>query len=254
MKRIVFLALILACSLPLIAQLHYTNKDLPCVNKTFNLQVHIVLDSFGTSSVSEADIRAAIAGASEKFAPICMSFQLCDIHTIVNYNFDSIPNLREYGELATKYAYARRLNIFICSELFVKLGEMPIPIGGLAANSIFLASNSLGALTHELGHVFGLDHTFAGSGAENVDGSNCTTEGDFICDTPADPYIWPEPMDRYIDGNCEFIGKMKDRNGQYYSPHVANVMSYYGCPCSEFTRGQFLVMVNNYNTSFKNYW
>ena len=35
-------------------------------------------------------------------------------------------------------------------------------------------------LTHELGHYFNLDHTFAGCGT-----SNCNTSGDRICDTPA---------------------------------------------------------------------
>jgi len=35
-------------------------------------------------------------------------------------------------------------------------------------------------LTHELGHYFNLDHTFAG-----CDGANCATSGDRVCDTPA---------------------------------------------------------------------
>ena len=34
-------------------------------------------------------------------------------------------------------------------------------------------------LTHELGHYFNLDHTFNGCG------TNCSTQGDKICDTPA---------------------------------------------------------------------
>jgi hypothetical protein len=35
-------------------------------------------------------------------------------------------------------------------------------------------------LTHELGHFFNLDHTFA-----SCDGPNCATSGDLICDTPS---------------------------------------------------------------------
>lgn len=35
-------------------------------------------------------------------------------------------------------------------------------------------------LTHELGHFFNLDHTFA-----NCDGSNCANSGDRVCDTPS---------------------------------------------------------------------
>jgi hypothetical protein len=36
-------------------------------------------------------------------------------------------------------------------------------------------------LTHELGHFFNLQHTFAGCSTS----SNCTTNGDKVCDTPA---------------------------------------------------------------------
>ncbi len=40
--------------------------------------------------------------------------------------------------------------------------------------------NSGRTLTHELGHFFNLDHTFA-----NCDGANCANSGDRVCDTPS---------------------------------------------------------------------
>ncbi|HEX2616880.1 MAG TPA: hypothetical protein VHL57_05010, partial [Flavobacteriales bacterium] len=39
-------------------------------------------------------------------------------------------------------------------------------------------------LAHELGHALGLRHTHESFPAELADGSNCTTAGDLICDTP----------------------------------------------------------------------
>ncbi len=40
---------------------------------------------------------------------------------------------------------------------------------------------------HEVGHYFGLYHTFDYTGlCEGSDTSNCGTEGDYVCDTPAD--------------------------------------------------------------------
>ena len=83
-------------SILLFGQLHYTNRELPCLNKTFNVHVHVVLDSFGNSNVTEAEIRSKVAAVSEKFAPICMDFKVCEIDYIVNYNFDSISRFIEY--------------------------------------------------------------------------------------------------------------------------------------------------------------
>ena len=70
-------------SILLFGQLHYTNRELPCLNKTFNVHVHVVLDSFGNSNVTEAEIRSKVAAVSEKFAPICMDFKVCEIDYIV---------------------------------------------------------------------------------------------------------------------------------------------------------------------------
>ena len=103
-----------------------------------------------------------------------------------------------------------------------------------------------------MGHFFGLPHTFErDNGLELADGSNCETAGDGICDTPADPYEVDEPMSKWIDSlECRFIYKGKDANGDYYSPDLANYMSYYGspCSCSRFTDGQYKAMVDNYNS------
>ena len=49
-------------------------------------------------------------------------------------------------------------------------------------------------MVHEAGHYFTLFHTHGktnfGTTDELVDGSNCTTAGDDICDTPADPNLF----------------------------------------------------------------
>ena len=101
---------------------------------------------------------------------------------------------------------------------------------------------------HELGHNFGLIHTFGGSNGEQVTtelvargaGANCTTDGDLLCDTPADPYgksgtslIFPNGCVQY-DPNSS----ARDANGAPYSPSITNIMSYY-FPCThDFTPGQ----------------
>ncbi|MEM9916909.1 MAG: GEVED domain-containing protein, partial [Bacteroidota bacterium] len=95
-----------------------------------------------------------------------------------------------------------------------------------------------GTLVHELGHTFNLAHTHSGtergntnSNAEHVPrsgaNSNCTTDGDMLCDTPADP-------NGSNDSNCNFVNdgnSQQDIYGNTYAPAINNVMSYYSDAC-----------------------
>lgn len=248
------LAFLLGVGSCLLGQLRHTNKELPCLNKNFNVHVHLILDSLGQGGVTEANILAVFEQNRKYFSPICMDFTVCKIDTIYNYNFDSIPTNAEYEEIHTKFSSQNRINIYIITNTYVSNNNKPQPICGLAGKAIYLNKSCMGSLTHELGHFFGLAHTFEGSGEENVDGSNCTTAGDRICDTPADPYPQFDKLELWINKRCEFINEKKDANGAFYIPHVANIMSYYGCPCQEFTRGQYLRMVETYFANHKNLW
>lgn len=117
-------------------------------------------------------------------------------------------------------------------------------------------------VAHEIGHWFGLLHTHQGWGTawqEHVSRNpndypcyNCDTEGDLLCDTPADYGAdWcDEPSD-----NCEcdeqgqnadcsnegynFTNPTLDSCGQQAMPDLLNIMSY-GCrPCAAYwTAGQ----------------
>lgn len=96
-------------------------------------------------------------------------------------------------------------------------------------------------LAHELGHNFGLYHTFSTFGhpitQELVNGANCDTTGDLVCDTPADPY----PQSSF--DSCRYTGTATDANGDPYQPDVFNIMSYYqaanlGCGPENISLGQ----------------
>lgn len=88
-------------------------------------------------------------------------------------------------------------------------------------------------LTHELGHFFNLDHTFAGCG-----GANCATSGDRVCDTPAadTPYY-----------SCDAPGSVTTNCGT--TQLTMNYMDYVEDACMYmFTAGQATRMNAWYNT------
>ena len=105
--------------------------------------------------------------------------------------------------------------------------------------------------SHEAGHYFFLPHTFSGtengSNPECVDGSNCSSAGDYICDTAADD-------NGGFASNCNYIGGGTDNcNGDTYAPNEDNIMSYsYNWCRIEFTPNQlslFLYTAQTYRTN-----
>ena len=113
-------------------------------------------------------------------------------------------------------------------------------------------------LSHEVGHVFGLHHTFAygskrskelvnrsGSckNCENISGEVHT--GDELCDTPADP---DQDEDFYLknhtNANCLYTGTLTDGCAIPYVPLTNNIMSYGRDECTtQFTTGQGIRML-----------
>ncbi len=106
---------------------------------------------------------------------------------------------------------------------------------------------------HELGHFFSVAHPFNGwdstpwdgsmtqapatspSGVptEKVDGSNCETAGDFVCDTPPS-YLF------FNTGGCNYNGGALDPCGVAVDPDEYNIMDYFDDSCAPkyFTPGQ----------------
>ncbi|MBK8612472.1 MAG: hypothetical protein IPN85_03120 [Flavobacteriales bacterium] len=120
---------------------------------------------------------------------------------------------------------------------------LPNSLGGFTMGDLVYlrGSGSAQIAAHEVAHVLGLMHPHdAVFGAELVDGSNCATTGDLICDTPADPDLGLPGMVTY--GTCSYIGTATDANGQAYAPITSNIMSYAPCVLSTFTPGQAQVM------------
>ena len=238
-------------------QYRHADQSLPCLDKKFTIVAHIMRDSLGITPHDSTAIRQAVNNLNPLFEPICASFTVCEFIFHDNFQYANLlegPTDPKWDEMQDKYHKDNRINIYFVSQLsgdeagFAGLGA----IVNMTGSGIVILE--LGALPHEMGHFFGLSHTFQGNGTELVDGSNCTTAGDKICDTPADPFVPGESMDDYLDG-CTFISAKTDANGDFYVPDVGNIMSYYPdmCTCG-FTYDQYNAMANKYLNSSPKMW
>jgi hypothetical protein len=240
-------------------------RPLTQVNKEFLIIAQIVRDQSGAAGISQALINTQIASVNTIFAPIGVSFKVCEFRYIDNYNYNDLNTStdpiqqghRHYDyELLAKYNVNNRINMYFVDLLEADQAQVCGlgSFGGVdisSDNKSVLIGKSCATplvIAHELGHYFDLSHPFANPGTELVNGSNCATAGDQVCDTPADPYIYGQDIKNYIDVNtCLFNYTGKDANGQYYDPDVSNIMSYYTpCVCLKFTHDQYEKMAQYY--------
>lgn len=223
----------------------FQQETLPCLNKKFTIVSHIFPDSLGNFGVTEADIKGAIDGMNTFFKPICVSFENCEFRYHPNFQHDTIDSDNERDAIKVKYHAHNRINFYFLSRLGgTEAGLASGSIGDPTGSGIFIVKGdgvTASVFAHEMGHFCSLAHTFEGNGTELVNGSNCLTEGDGICDTPADPFTPGQPMTDYVK-NCRFISELQDANGEYYNPDLGNIMSYYNCSTCGFTWGQLSKM------------
>ncbi|GAB3492649.1 hypothetical protein GCM10027341_07000 [Spirosoma knui] len=155
------------------------------------------------------------------------------------------------------------LNIVVTPTMTNAAGYAYYPnrYAGQSTNVVYVSAYWLGRqmnlLPHEVGHYFNLMHTFdyGGTGKELVNGSNCSTAGDLVCDTPADPYDVNNPGT--LNNGCQYIGTVRDANGELYRPDMTNMMSYWhasgwGCSTDHLTTGQFNRLYDGYRFRLEN--
>ena len=101
------------------------------------------------------------------------------------------------------------------------------------------AVNGGRTLTHEMGHICGLLHTFA----SNCHSNNCEENGDYVCDTPPAEQIWGCDFNQ---NSCTSV-PTNDAFGYDVLDQVENHMSYSNCR-SMFSEGQKELMHNVFTT------
>ena len=231
------------------------NKSQAKFINSIPVKAHVIRSSGGTGGICESDLYNAFSNLNTVYADAFMSFFLCEG---INYiNEDELCHLNKGDEtnLIERYNVPGLINIYFTDDI---LGESDDTLCGYTDNSgrndvIVLKSSCVtnsSSLAHEMGHFFSLIHTHGPDNTklttEFVDGSNCDTDGDGICDTPADPKLTSKNVNNF----CEYTGTEKDAHGDLFAPDAQNIMSYSlkGCR-SHFSNQQLARMYAFYHTA-----
>jgi hypothetical protein len=240
------------------AILEFYQQDRPPLAKDNNIDsvavtVHIVRpnSSPGPNELSLDQIEAEIRKVNQLFGGAGIYFFICGSPRIIrgkaSYNYDSADDLNRSEHVPNT------VNIYFVDDIETDRYSNDLFIGGFATLPFYFPdtkdryivmnkrfSTDGSTLTHEMGHFYGLLHTHdTRFGREYVDGSNCETAGDLLCDTPADPNLLIPGL---LSG-CTYVGRIADPKGDLYLPPVNNLMSYAPSPCTRsFTDGQRAVI------------
>ncbi len=226
------------------------------VRRTIPVVAHIVRRSNNTGGLSRANLDASIARANNFYASSNMRFVLCEVKyinsdNIYNHSFSHLSETNSnanasFNKLTTTTRnVSRKLNIYFVPNSTTSWTWRPL-IDTRRQHIMMKNSHATNesTLSHEIGHWFDLFHTHNG-GDELVNGSNCSTAGDFVCDTAADPNLSGK-----VNGTtCAYTGSagVVDANGHTYSPDPRNMMSYSTKPCRDrFSGGQIYRMQSAY--------
>lgn len=218
---------------------------------TIPLKIHVIRASNGTGGLDKYDINAALTNLNTIFSDAGIEFHLYDN---INYiNDDSLCHLKKGDETSLfKTNYVSGLINIYFTETVINNSE--VNICGYSNNNekkdIIVLNNNCAknnsSLAHELGHIFSLIHTHGPDNnkmtTEFVDGSNCDTDGDGICDTPADPGL----SSNIINNFCDYVGNKTDAHGDIFSPDTGNIMSYSRKACRDHFTPQQLARINAY--------
>ena len=239
---------------------------------SYNLKFHIVKAPNPTElkKIDNKMLQEAIKNLNRVFSQVNIKFNFVGADTIRNSKkledlYYNVWN-PETDVFFDQYNQPNMVNVYLLENSsegsYLNGFTYPVDLDlatGRNRDLICIANRTLDngkTLIHEIGHFFTLLHTFQPpsncSGCpseERADGSNCSTTGDLICDTPADPADI-----NFVDvRTCAYYGNIKDKRGIIYHPIINNFMSYYDACCDYKFTGQQYALIRKVAEKFRPY-
>ncbi len=231
-------------------QMRTSNHNSYCLRVYF----HVIRRSNGTGGQTVASVNSAFNFLKYDFRPHNISFSW-------NNRIDYIDNDYYYDgggrdsigerppEIFSENNHEDGIDIYLYNDFLNGVGRA----NGVGEASAFFVSGSYWkspytpltrshVVSHEMGHVLFLWHTHRGSVFERgsiepgvscpelVNGSNSSSCGDFVTDTPADPYLGYNVNQT----TCQWNSSATDINGDPYDPDEKLIMAYTDITCMRY--------------------
>lgn len=249
-------------------------KSARLTNYKVAVKVNVVSANTATNFLTENDVRNIISNANAYLQNINVQLYLLN-DQVYEIKDDRYANFKIVDEniLRASNDVQNAINIYFVKQitlqdLTILSGYAALPSLSSSGNRIFYSYydrtaddfNNLKNKTflHEIGHYFGLLHTFQDSNNPDISkrelvtreaGSNCVSTGDQLCDTPADPF---ERLPLIYAYNCTQSSPLdlQDVNGDTFRPSIDNIMSYQQRCGNAFTEQQYQKMQASFAIRF----
>ncbi|MDZ7933914.1 MAG: T9SS type A sorting domain-containing protein [Emticicia sp.] len=249
-------------------------KKARTVNYRVAVKANVVSSNNASTFLSEADVREIINNANVYLQNINIQLYLYN-DKVFQIKSDRYADFKiaDENELRQANDVSDAINIYFVKyitlqNLTILSGYAALPNFSASTNRVFYSYfertqddfNNLKNKTflHEIGHYFGLLHTFQDSNNPDISkrelvtrgaGSNCVTTGDQICDTQADPF---ERLPLIYAFNCDekTPSNLQDAHGNTFSPPIDNIMSYQQRCGNIFTEQQYQKMQASFAIRF----